>query len=49
MKISANQIEKGMSIKVASIYDSTESLLNMINGVEGWGSHTLDEKKRVSS
>jgi len=45
MKISANQIEKGMNIKVASIYDSTESLLNMINGVEGWGSHTLDEKK----
>tara|TARA_R110001606_G_scaffold384397_1_gene547239 strand:- start:589 stop:957 length:369 start_codon:yes stop_codon:yes gene_type:complete len=45
IKISAKEIKKGMTIKVASIYDSTQSLLNMINDVKGWGTHTLEEKK----
>ena len=45
MKLTANQIEKGMTIKVTSIYDETENLLNKINGVYGWGDHTSEEKK----
>ena len=45
IKISANQIQKGMTIKVASIYDSTEGFLNRINDVKGWGTYTLEEKK----
>ena len=49
IKISANQIQKGMTIKVTSIYDSTERLLNMINDVKGWGTHTLEEKKGYQS
>ena len=48
-KISANQIQKGMTIKVASIYDSTQSLLNMINNVKGWGTHTPQQKKEYQS
>ena len=49
IKIFAHQIQKGMTIKVASLYDSTQSLLNMINDVEGWGSHTEEEKKGYQS
>tara|TARA_R110000803_G_C11894355_1_gene311312 strand:+ start:193 stop:546 length:354 start_codon:yes stop_codon:yes gene_type:complete len=45
MKLSANQIQKGMTIKVTNIFDSTQGLLNMINDVKGWGTHTLEEKK----
>jgi len=44
MKITAKQIQKGMTIKVASIYDSTQALKNQINGVFGWGTSTLEEK-----
>ena len=33
-----------MTIKVASIYDSTQALKNKINGVFGWGTNTLEEK-----
>tara|TARA_R110000782_G_scaffold258650_2_gene348714 strand:- start:196 stop:546 length:351 start_codon:yes stop_codon:yes gene_type:complete len=49
MKITAKQIQKGMTIKVTSICDSTEALLNMINDVKGWGTHTLEEKKGYQS
>jgi hypothetical protein len=44
MKISAKQIEKGMTIKVSNINDRTDFYTNAINGVVGYGTHSEQEK-----
>jgi len=44
MKISAKQIEKGMTIKVSNISNRTDFFTNAINGVAGYGIHTEQEK-----
>lgn len=49
MKISAKQIEKGMTIKVSNIGDRTEFLTNAINGYGNWSeAEKLDMQKRLS-
>lgn len=47
MKITANQIEKGMKVKVSDINDKTSYLINAINGVTGYGIHSDDEKNKM--
>ena len=47
MKISANQIEKGMTIKVAEIDNLTDFYNNAINGVMGYGNHSEDKKNEM--
>jgi hypothetical protein len=44
MKISAKQIEKGMTIKVSNISNRTDFFTNAIKGVAGYGIHTEEEK-----
>ena len=49
MKISAKQITKGMTIRVSNISDKTEFFTNAINGVEGYGIHSEEEKNNMKN
>ena len=49
MKISAKQITKGMTIRVSNISDKTEFFTNAINGVEGYGTHSEEQKNNMKN